>query len=78
MNVELHKRFTANVRRRRLTLGLTQLQVAEELGISQPSYAAIETGRRNPGLDVVEKVAKALDCEAADLLVPVNSEKIPA
>ena len=78
MNVELHKRFIVNVRRRRLTLGLTHTQVAVALDIAQPSFAAIESGRRNPGLDVVEKVAKALDCEPEDLLSPVESEKILA
>ena len=78
MNVELHQRFLKNVRRRRLTLGLTQSQVADALGISQPGYAAIEAGRRNPSLDVVERVADALGCEAPDLLVAVTEEKILA
>ena len=78
MNVELHNRFIVNIRRRRLTLGLTQIQVADALGMSQPGYAAIEAGRRNPSLDVVERVAEALCCEGADLLAPVVEEKISA
>ena len=78
MNVELHNRFIVNVRQRRRTLGLTQAEVAAKLDISQPSYAAIEAGRRNPGLDVVERVAVVLGCDAADLLAPVDSEKILA
>ena len=74
--MKLHKRFLANLRARRLELGLTQADVADRLGIAQPSYAAIESGRRNPGLDVVERVALALDCDSADLLA--DPEKIPA
>jgi transcriptional regulator with XRE-family HTH domain len=78
MDVKLHKRFVANVKRRRMTLGMTQEQVADRLGIKQPSYAAIESGRCNPGLDVVERVAEALDCDAEELLTAVSQEKISA
>jgi len=75
MDVKLHQRFVINVRRRRQTIGLTQIQVAERLGMRQPSYAAIEAGKCNPGLDVVDRVAEALDCDPGDLLMPVE-EKI--
>jgi len=77
MNVELHKRFLANLKSRRRELGYTQAKVAELLGIEQPSYAAIESGRRNPGLDVVDKVASVLDCDPAELLAKPQ-QKIPA
>jgi transcriptional regulator with XRE-family HTH domain len=76
MDVKLHKRFISNVKQRRLTLGMTQEQVADRLGIKQPSYAAIESGRCNPGLDVVERVAEALGCEADELLSAQAQEKI--
>jgi transcriptional regulator with XRE-family HTH domain len=78
MNVELHQRFVTNVKRRRLTLGMTQHQIADRLDIKQPSYAAIEAGRCNPSLDVVEKVARALDCDPEELLAPISFEKISA
>ena len=70
----LHRAFCANVRDRRLQLGLTQMQAAELLGISQPGYAGIEAGRRVPGLDIVERVAVAFDIAPGLLLtVPKKS-----
>lgn len=64
----LHRLFCQRVIERRKQLKLTQLKVAERLGISQPAFAAIEAGRTVPGLDVVERVAVALETTANDLL----------
>jgi transcriptional regulator with XRE-family HTH domain len=66
----LHRAFCQNVRTRRLQLGWTQEETAERLGISQGAYAAIEAGRRVPGLDVVERVSIALELPAGLLLSP--------
>lgn len=60
-NSTLHRVFCQRVSERRKSLGLTQTAVAERLGISQPAYAAIEGGRCSPSLDVVERVAAALE-----------------
>lgn len=68
----LHRIFCQNVRRQRETLGLTQTQVAERLGIRQPSYAEIEAGRRMPGLDVVERVAAALEVTPTELISTIR------
>lgn len=67
---KLHKTFMENVRARRLELGLTVQQMAERLGVSQPSYTQIEMGRRVPTLSVVERVSQALGIAAAALLMP--------
>ncbi len=64
----LHRVFCDNCRRQRERLELTQADVAKRLAVSQPTYAAIEAGRRMPGLDVVERVAVALQTTAAVLL----------
>lgn len=65
---DLHRRFCDSVKARRLSLSLTQREVAERLGIAPPSYAAIEAGRKVPRLDVIERVAIALECDASALL----------
>lgn len=67
-STSLHKAFCENVRSRRGQLGLTQKDVAARLGISQPAYAFMEAGRTVPGIDVVERVAKALNIPPALLL----------
>jgi DNA-binding XRE family transcriptional regulator len=65
---DLHRVFCENVRARRLELSLTQKNLADKLGVKQPLIAAIESGRRVPGLATVEAVAKALEISATDLL----------
>ena len=45
---------------RRVELDFTQQEVANAVGISRSSYAAIERGLRNPSLDVAQKISKKL------------------
>lgn len=66
-----HAEFCKNVKDRRLELGLTQVQMAERLGITQPGYAAIEAGKREPGLNQILRLAAALNTTAHDL-IPVS------
>jgi DNA-binding XRE family transcriptional regulator len=40
--------------------GLTQRQLAENLGISQPSLARFESGKTNPTLSFLQKVTRGL------------------
>ena len=40
--------------------GLTTYTAAEKAGISQSTYAQIETGRRNPSIKVARKIASIL------------------
>lgn len=64
----IHSVFCENVRARRLALGLTQVEVADLMGISNPAYNVIETGKNCPTLDQVDRVAKVLRTNAAELL----------
>lgn len=41
----------------RLDAGLTQLEVAEKLGVAQAQYARWENGGRNPKDETIEKLA---------------------
>ena len=47
-----------NIKKARLDAGLTQLEVAEKLGVAQAQYARWENGGRNPKDDTVEKLAE--------------------
>lgn len=59
VKTELHQIFCENLKNVRARSGMTQLQVAELLGVTQPTYAEYESGRGSPSLDLVEKLAKA-------------------
>ena len=46
-----------NIKKARLDAGLTQIEVAERLGVAQAQYARWENGGRNPKDETIEKLA---------------------
>lgn len=50
-----------NIKIARLETGLTQIEVAEKLGVAQAQYARWENGGRNPKDETVEKLAEIFD-----------------
>jgi transcriptional regulator with XRE-family HTH domain len=52
----------------RIRLRLTQQQLADAVGVSHGYVAKIERGRANPSLELVERIARALDIELDFLL----------
>lgn len=51
---------------------MTQKEVAEAIGVTQPTYCNIERGKRNPSISVLQKLATLFGCTVDDLL---NDEK---
>ena len=49
-----------NIKKARLEAGLTQIEIAEKLGVAQAQYARWENGGRNPRKGTVEKLAEIL------------------
>lgn len=58
------------IRRLRVAAGLTQCELANRMGSTQPAVAHLEAGRRAPMLATLEKVARAL---GQDLVVMLPS-----
>jgi len=56
------------VRERRLTLGLSQTEVAARAGMTQPALSRLEAGGAVPTIPVLERIAAAL---GADLIVTI-------
>ncbi len=52
---------------RRAAFGLSQAELATQIGISRQALSAIETGQSVPGVDVALRLAHALDCSVEDL-----------
>lgn len=57
--VHLGKRI-AEIRNER---GLSQQQVADASGIKRPHVARVEGGKFNVGIDILAKIASALQCD---------------
>ena len=62
--------FGRNVRQTRKSRGWTQEQLAFEAGVKRAYLSEIENGQRNVSLDVVEKLATALDVSPDSLMLP--------
>lgn len=63
-----HRRaFGEAVARLRRDRGWTQEDLAERAEVHRSYLAAIETGARNPSLDVIVKIAHGLHISVADL-----------
>jgi transcriptional regulator with XRE-family HTH domain len=71
---EINKRFGKALRRRRRELDLSQEELAERAELHQTYISDIERGGRNPSLENVEKLAKALDISIARLFTDYGVE----
>jgi len=65
--------FGLNVRKRRESLELTQLEAAERADLDPTYISGIERGVRNPSLISIARVAKALDTTISDLCEGVRA-----
>ena len=66
--MDVRERLAANVRRLRKQTGLSQEKFAFEHGIDRTYVSAIERGKRNPTIVVVERFAVALGVDVVELL----------
>lgn len=66
MREKLARLFTE----KRTERGLSQRCVAQAIGVSTDTIQSIETGRRNPSLDVIEKL-----CTFFDLVIDIHDIK---
>ncbi len=75
MSSQLHRRFCDNLKSYRNSLGLTQGQMADRLGLKGPNYNRLERGTTCPSLDFIDRVAVALQLDPSELL---NGTHAPA
>ena len=66
--------FSERLKDLRQQAGLTQVDVAEALGISQPAYASWERGAKKPTQENLVKIAQILNV-SVDYLVGNSEEK---
>lgn len=65
---DLRAAFGQRVRKRRERLGLSQQQLAERADLDTTYISGIERGRRNPGLNALAQLAKALNLSLSTLV----------
>jgi transcriptional regulator with XRE-family HTH domain len=68
--MDLRQVFAANLRRFRHSKGLSQEDLAYEAGVNRTYMSKLEKGGTFVGLEIIGKLAKVLDVEAAEFLKP--------
>jgi transcriptional regulator with XRE-family HTH domain len=66
--MDLRSTFAANLRRLRADKGWSQEELAFEAGVNRSYLARVEAGRPYVGLEIIGKLAEALQVEPAELL----------
>lgn len=67
-HAEIVRRFGVRLRELRLAQGMTQAQLAESSEVTTTYIGRLESGGAAPGIDLVERLARALGTTIADLL----------
>jgi len=70
--LDAQAQFGATVRRLRLAAGLTQEQLGERCRMDLSAVSRLERGERNPRLDTLVRLARALDVPPAALLEDIR------
>lgn len=71
--------FYEELKAARIKSGLTQQQIADEIGITKSTYCGYETAKRNPDPQRIKQLAKVLHISADTLLdTGIEKEKSPA
>ena len=61
-------RFNENLRLARERKGISQKNIAENIGVAKSTYSLYESGNREPNVQTIKKIADFLNVSADELL----------
>ncbi len=62
------KKLGENIRKIRLAKGMTQGDLCRKLDVDRAYMSNVETGKKNPTLSTIERIAKALGVSVKELV----------
>ena len=65
--------FNENLKEARLKSGLSQKDLSKNIGVAKSTYSLYESGKREPNVDTIKKIASALNV-SADMLLGLEAE----
>lgn len=65
--------FNENLKEARLKSGLSQKDLSENIDVAKSTYSLYESGKREPNVDTIKKIASALNV-SADTLLGIDEE----
>src|SRR6266403_4851782 len=72
--IDMRKLFGADVKRRRTDLGLSQEQLAEQADLHRTYVSDVESGKRNPSLASIDRLARALGASLGSVFAGLEQE----
>jgi CheY-like chemotaxis protein/DNA-binding XRE family transcriptional regulator len=72
--IDMRKQFGAEVKRRRTGLGLSQEQLAEHADLHRTYVSDVESGKRNPSLASIDRLARALGASLGSVFASLEAE----
>lgn len=73
--MDTRARIGQRLQEARKAKGMTQQDVADKSGVARTTVSKIEAGRFNAGVDIVDKLARAMDASLD--IVPAEGEENP-
>ena len=64
----MSEKFFENLKKARLRKGLSQVQLAEQLGVAKSTYSMYESSNREPNVQTIKKIADILNVTTDKLL----------
>lgn len=61
-----------NIAKKRLSIGISQRDLAEKVGVTDSAVCQYETGKRSPSIETLKKIAEVLGCSVDDLIKEVK------
>lgn len=65
---DVRRRLASNLRTLRLAKGLSQEALADEVGSQRTYISELERAKRNPTIDVIDRLARFFEVKLGDLL----------
>ena len=65
------QQVATNIRSNRQRLGLSQIDLADELGVTQPSVSSWERGKQMPDMKNLVQLERLFELAPGTLLIPV-------
>ncbi len=60
--------FCENLKKIRIEKGITQKEIAASVGVANSTYSLYESGKREPNVEMIKKIAQALNTTGNTLL----------
>jgi len=68
--------FGKAVREARMTVGISQEELADRSGLHRTYISLLERGQRNPSLAVIEEISHALGISMVDLVGRIEKQRV--